>query len=163
MLITTVTAAKKIILTPGLRCSRSGYTHTPVTWWIQHTLKQNKNNKQWLLQPCFTKVAWPVGLATVIQKAIIWKACKLQLNWSIWMTSIPNRHHKWWNYDWFLTFLRLCFQFIMSSWPVFISDVGRYFLAAFIFLRKPLFRAKAGNCSSLCSKQVLYTKSIQGS
>lgn len=45
------------------------------------------------------------------------------------------------------------------------SDVGRYFLAAFVFMTNTqlCFIGWCGNCSTLCSKQVLYPKSIQGS
>lgn len=45
------------------------------------------------------------------------------------------------------------------------SDAGRYFLAAFIFTRNthPCFVRQRGNCSILCSRQVLCPKSIQGS
>lgn len=60
------------------------------------------------------------------------------------LEHLDNIHPEqtWWNYDWLPTFLLFCFQFIMSSWPVFISDVGRYFLIHLYFWGNPYFMPK---------------------
>lgn len=68
------------------------------------------------------------------------------------MTDFPH------SYCFVLNLMRAVGQFSCS-------DVGRYFLAAFIFMRDthPCFVQQCGNCSTLCSKQVFWPKSIQGS